>query len=76
MVVVDDFSRFTWIAFLRDKFEAFDEFLYIYKRIQVEKDFSIKRIQSDHEREFENYKFLDWCDKMGIRHEFLDSTTK
>lgn len=43
MVVVDDFSRYIWVAFQREKSEALDEFLNIYKRIQVEKDLTIKR---------------------------------
>lgn len=45
MVVVNDFSRYTWVSFLRGKSEAFNEFLNIYKWIQVEKDLTIKRIQ-------------------------------
>ena len=28
------------------------------------------RIRSDHEREFENSHFDDFCNKHGIRHEF------
>lgn len=43
MVMVDDFLRYPWVAFLRDKSEAFKEFLNIYKWSQVEKD-HIKRI--------------------------------
>lgn len=31
VLVVNDFSRYTWVAFLREKFEAFNEFLNIYK---------------------------------------------
>ncbi len=70
MVVVDDFSRYTWVAFLREKSKAFNEFLNICKRIQVEKDLTIKRIQSDHGREFENHKFSNWCEELGVKHEF------
>lgn len=42
----------------------------ICKIMQVEKDLSIKRIRSDHGREFENHKFSTWCDEMSIKHEF------
>lgn len=48
LVVVDDFSRYTWVAFLRDKSEAFDELMILCKRIQNEKDSTIKKIRSDH----------------------------
>lgn len=26
MVMIDDFSKYTWVSFFRKKFEAFDEF--------------------------------------------------
>lgn len=70
MVVVNDFLRYTWVAFLRKKSEAFKEFLNIYKRIQVEKYQTINRIQSDHGREFDNHKFSSWCEELGVKHEF------
>lgn len=69
-VIVDDFSRYTWVTFLREKSEAFDEFMNICMRMQVDKDFSVKKIRNDHEGEFENHKFSFWCDEMGIKHEF------
>lgn len=43
MVMVDDFSRYTWVAFLRRKFETFNEFLNICKSIQVDKDITMKK---------------------------------
>ena len=57
LVVVDDFSRYTWVAFLKEKSEAFNELMILCKRIQNEKDSTIKRIRNDHGEEFENHKF-------------------
>ncbi len=45
MVMVDDFSRYTWVSFLREKSEAFDEFKNLCIRLQTEKELTIKRIQ-------------------------------
>ena len=70
LVIVDDYSRFTWVAFLREKSDAYVEFKKIVKRIQVEKGRAISRIRSDHGGEFENIKFENFCDKYGIHHEF------
>lgn len=56
LVVVDDFFRYTWVAFLREKSEAFDEFIILCKRMQTKKELIIKRIRSDHGGEFENHK--------------------
>lgn len=70
MVVVDDFPHFTLLAFLIEKPEAFNEILNICKRLQVEKKLAIKRIRSDHRKEFENHKFSYYCDEMRVEHEF------
>lgn len=57
LVVVDDFSRYTWVAFLREKLEAFDELITLCKRMQIEMRLTIKRIRSDYGRKLENHKF-------------------
>ena len=75
-VCVDDFSRFTWIDFLRDlreKSETFVIFKKLCKRLKNKKDVNIGkiiRIRSDHGKEFENGIFSDYCNKHGIAHEF------
>ncbi|KAK0588753.1 hypothetical protein LWI29_005016 [Acer saccharum] len=72
-VCVDDFSRFTWVYFLRNKTETFDYFKKFCNQVQNEKGLEIKkicRIRSDHGTEFENVKFSVFCDGLGISHEF------
>ena len=69
-VVVDDFSRFTWINFIREKSDLFDVFKELCKRIQREKEGCIVRIRSDDGKEFENSKFDEFCSSEGINHEF------
>ena len=54
MVIVDDFSRFTWVIFLAYKSDAFAAFAKFSKRIQNEKCFMISCIKTDHGGEFEN----------------------
>ncbi|KAI9195124.1 hypothetical protein LWI28_011959 [Acer negundo] len=77
-VCVDDFSWFTWTYFLREKSETFDKFKMLCNKIQNEMNSSIKnikRIRSDHGREFENVSFETYCDSIGISHEFLAPKT-
>ncbi|KAK0572540.1 hypothetical protein LWI29_033180 [Acer saccharum] len=72
-VCVYDFSRFTWTYFLREKSKTFDKFKMLCNKLENEKDSnikSIKRIRSDHGREFENAYFESYCG-LGISHEFL-----
>ena len=69
-VCVDDFSRFTWVGFLKEKSEAFDIFKTLIIKIQVEKNDRVVRLRSDHGKEFENTLFDDFCAANGISHEF------
>ncbi|WJZ90882.1 hypothetical protein VitviT2T_009997 [Vitis vinifera] len=69
-VIVDDFSRYTWVLFLSQKSEAFYEFSKFCNKVQNEKGFSITCIRSDHGREFENFDFEEYCNKHGINHNF------
>ena len=57
LVVVDDFSRFTWVNFIWEKSDSFDVFKDLCTQLQIEKNYGIVRISSDHGTEFENAKF-------------------
>ena len=74
-VIVDDFSRYTWVLFLSQTNEAFYEFLKFYNKVQNEKGFAITCIRSDHEREFENIDFEEYCNEHGIDHNFSTPIT-
>ncbi|KAJ6808141.1 uncharacterized protein M6B38_168660 [Iris pallida] len=56
-VIIDDFSRYTWVYFLARKNVALSEFVTFCKKVQNEKGFMITRIRSDHDDEFENAEF-------------------
>src|ERR1044072_429788 len=69
-VCVDDFSRYTWINFIREKSETFEVFKNLCLRIQKEKECGIVRTRSDHGKEFENGRFIEFFSAEGIFHEF------
>ena len=69
-VVVNDFSRFTWTIFLHSKGEAYSEFKKLAKRLQNTCCNNIGAIKSDHGGEFQNEKFNNFCNKLGIFHNF------
>ena len=58
LVVLDDFTRYTWVVLLKDKAEAPKKMIHLCKKLQVEKDTVIARIRSDHGKEFENISWL------------------
>ncbi|GJR71579.1 retrovirus-related pol polyprotein from transposon TNT 1-94 [Tanacetum coccineum] len=71
LVIVDDYSRFTWTRFLANKTEAFEKFKIFSKMIQNKLGCSIVSIRTDHGREFDNeVQFGNYCDLNGISHNF------
>ncbi|GJR58451.1 retrovirus-related pol polyprotein from transposon TNT 1-94, partial [Tanacetum coccineum] len=54
LVIVDDYSRYTWTRFLKDKTEAFDQFKIFSNKIQNQLGCTIVSIRTDHGREFDN----------------------
>jgi hypothetical protein len=69
LVIVDDFSRYTWVFFLHDKTEVASCFKKFAKRAQNEFDVKIKKIRSDNGKEFDNTNIETYCDEVGIKHE-------
>ncbi|GJX32626.1 retrovirus-related pol polyprotein from transposon TNT 1-94, partial [Tanacetum coccineum] len=55
LVIVDDYSRYTWTRFLKNKTEAFEQFEIFSRKIQNQLGCSTVSIMTDHDREFENY---------------------
>ena len=70
LVIVDDYSRYTWVFFLSQKNDTFDTFRTFTKKVQNELELKIKTIRSDHGGEFENHDFTNLCDELGITHQF------
>uniref|UniRef100_A0A3Q7XZQ9 Uncharacterized protein LOC113786557 n=1 Tax=Cicer arietinum TaxID=3827 RepID=A0A3Q7XZQ9_CICAR len=70
LVIVDDYSRFTWTLFLANKNEAFKAFKNYAKLVQNEQSAKIVSIRSDHGREFQNTSFEEFCEENGIFHNF------
>ena len=57
LVIVDDYSRWTWVKFLKSKDHAYDVFSNFCTLIQSENEAKILKIRSDHGGEFENEPF-------------------
>jgi transposase InsO family protein len=54
LVIVDDYSRFTWVFFLQEKFQTQETLKRFLKRAQNEFVLRIKKIRSDNGTEFKN----------------------
>jgi IS30 family transposase len=75
LVIVDDYSRYTWALLLREKSDAFEAVQHLFKKIQIEQNCPIMRTCSDHGREFENAQFEEYCHSYGIQQEFSSLIT-
>ncbi|KAK8930958.1 hypothetical protein KSP39_PZI016350 [Platanthera zijinensis] len=75
LVIVDDHSRFTWVFFLKRKSDTFDIFTNFVKQIQNELNCSVVKIRSDHGTEFESGAMSEFCEELGIFHEFSSPRT-
>ena len=70
MVVVDDFTRYTWVILLLSKSNAPEHIEVLCTRLQNEKSLKIDRIRSDHGKEFQNSYMESFCTRSGISQEF------
>ena len=71
MVVVDDFTRYTWVILLRSKSDVPEYIEALCTKLQNEKSLKIDRIRSDHNKEFENFYMESFCTRSGICQEFF-----
>ena len=69
-VIIDDYSRYTWTYFLKQKNECFRHFTKFCKLVQNEKESMISSIRSDHGGEFQNHDFQEFCELNGYNHNF------
>ncbi|GKE09435.1 retrovirus-related pol polyprotein from transposon TNT 1-94, partial [Tanacetum coccineum] len=69
LVIVDDYSRFTWVKFLRSKDEAPDFIIKFLNMIQVRLKVIVRRIRIDNGTEFVNQTLREYYKKIGISHE-------
>ena len=75
MLIIDDFSRMTWLAFLKNKSEALEKFK-IFKALAENKiGCKLKCIRSDKGGEFTDYNFVDLCNEHGIKQQFTIAGT-
>ncbi|WVZ93357.1 hypothetical protein U9M48_039344, partial [Paspalum notatum var. saurae] len=68
-------ARYTWVYFLEDKTEVAHVFSKFANRDQNEFNTSIVKIRSDNGREFDNTNIEEYCDEVGIKHEFSATYT-
>ncbi|GKB02825.1 retrovirus-related pol polyprotein from transposon TNT 1-94 [Tanacetum coccineum] len=69
LVIVDDYSRFTWVKFMRSKDEAPDVIIKCIKNIQVRLNAIVRNVRTDNGTEFINQTLRDFYENVGISHQ-------
>jgi transposase InsO family protein len=69
LVIIDDYSRFTWVFLLQDKSETQEVVKKFLKRAYNKFDAKFKRIRNDNDIEFKNTQVKDYHHEEGIKHE-------
>jgi transposase InsO family protein len=63
---IDDFSRNTWIYFLRNKSEVFHKFKEFKALVENQREKKIKVLRTDNGGELRGNEFKEFCKKCGI----------
>ena len=76
MFLIDDYTRMTWVTFLKEKSEKKNEKFEAFKSlVQIETDLKIKFFRSERWGDFTYYEFYELCDNYGIKRNFLAART-
>jgi transposase InsO family protein len=71
MLIIDDYSRLTWVAFLKEKTEAFEKFKIFKALTKTQTRKRLKAVRSDRGGEFMSRDIKEFCDEHGIKREYI-----
>ncbi|GJY34906.1 retrovirus-related pol polyprotein from transposon TNT 1-94 [Tanacetum coccineum] len=75
LIIVDEFSRYTRVYFLRNKSEAPKIIMSFIRMVENQNDVKVKQIRTDNEIEFKNYELESFCDEKEISQNFSSPYT-
>ncbi|GJR78358.1 putative ribonuclease H-like domain-containing protein [Tanacetum coccineum] len=75
LVITDDFSRFSWVFFLRTKDETSAILKDFIRQIENQLNQKVKTIRCDNGTEFKNKDVIEFCGSKGIKREYSNART-
>lgn len=75
MLLIDDFTRMTWVCLLKKKSEAFRYFKIFKELVENETEQKIKCLRSNNGGEFTSKEFNHYYDEHGIKRQFSAGRT-
>lgn len=76
LIFIDDFTRFTWVYFVKQKSEVMDRFVQFKKTVEAELGAKIKQLRTDNGGEFTSNEFSSFCCENGIKGELSCAKTQ
>jgi transposase InsO family protein len=70
MLIIDDYSRLTWVSFLKEKAEVFEKFKIFKALTETQIGKRLKAVRSNRGGEFMSRDFKEFCDEHGIKREY------
>ncbi|GJW36001.1 putative ribonuclease H-like domain-containing protein [Tanacetum coccineum] len=75
LVITDDFSRFSWVFFLRTKDETSGILKDFIRQIENQLNQKVKTIRCDNGTKFKNRDIIEFCGSKGIKREYNNART-
>ncbi|KAL0367866.1 UNVERIFIED_CONTAM: Retrovirus-related Pol polyprotein from transposon TNT 1-94 [Sesamum radiatum] len=72
---IDDFSRYVWVYFMKNKSETLMKFKEFKKSVEAEIDRGVRCLRTDNGGEYTSNKFLDFIREAKIRQQFTCPNT-
>jgi hypothetical protein len=75
VLLIYDYTRMTWVTFLKKKYEAFEKFNAFKSLVENQTDLKVKCLILDKGGEFTSYEFDELCENHGIKRHFSAART-
>ncbi|GKB05208.1 retrovirus-related pol polyprotein from transposon TNT 1-94 [Tanacetum coccineum] len=66
LVIVDEYSKYTWVYFLKKKSQASETIMSFIKRVENQNDIKVKQLRTDNGTEFRKNILINFYDEKGI----------
>lgn len=71
ILFIDDFTRMTWVYFMRQRSEVFSIFKKFKNMVEKQSGYYIKTLRSDRGKEYNSKEFDKFCEDEGVKMKVL-----